>query len=143
METFCKVVTLPIFLAPFLSWIIIQTIKCIIWTIRYHRFDFRALFRTGGMPSSHAGGSLALTVAIGRTSGWTSSLFVISLVFTFIIMNDAASVRRSSGQQARILNKMIEDGKIDVERVKEFLGHSPLEVIVGGIIGIIVAVGLT
>lgn len=143
METFCEVVTLPVFLAPFLSWIIAQIIKSIIHTIRYHKFDFRALFRTGGMPSSHAGGSLALTVAIGRTSGWTSPLFVICLVFTFIIMNDAASVRRSSGQQARILNKMIEDGKIDVERVKEFLGHSPIEVIAGGIIGIIVASVLT
>ncbi|MEW6680884.1 MAG: divergent PAP2 family protein, partial [bacterium] len=123
--------------------IIAQVIKSFIYTIKYHKFNARTLFRTGGMPSSHSGGSVALTVAIGRTEGWTSSLFIIALVFTFIIMNDAASVRRSSGQQARILNKMIEDGRIDMERVKEFLGHSPIEVIAGGILGIIVAIILT
>jgi len=143
MKTFFEVVSSPIFLAPFLSWIIAQTIKSILYTIKYHKFDFRTLFKTGGMPSSHAGGTVALTVAVGRTEGFLSPLFIITLVFTFIIMNDAASVRRSSGQQARILNKMIEDGKIDVERVKEFLGHSPIEVIVGGILGAIVGILLT
>lgn len=140
---FFEVIFLPIFLSPFLSWIIAQITKSIIYTMRYHKFNFRALFRTGGMPSSHAAGTVALTVSLGRTYGWTSPFFIISLVFTFIIMNDAASVRRSSGQQARILNKMIEDGKINVERVKEFLGHSPIEVIVGGILGLIVAIILT
>ncbi|MEW6681077.1 MAG: divergent PAP2 family protein [bacterium] len=143
MKTFFEVISSPIFLAPFLAWVIAQAIKTIVYTIRYHKFDFRSLFRTGGMPSSHAGGTVALTVSLGRTEGWVSPLFVMSLVFTFIIMNDAASVRRSSGQQARILNKMITDGKIDVERVKEFLGHSPIEVIVGGILGAIMGVILT
>lgn len=143
MKSFFEVISLPIFLAPFLSWIIAQAIKTIIHLIKYRKFDFRTLFRTGGMPSSHAGGTVALTVSLGRTYGFTSPLFVLSLVFTFIIMNDAASVRRSSGQQARILNKMIADGRIDVERVKEFLGHSPIEVIAGGILGLIVALILT
>jgi len=131
------------FLAPFLAWIAAQLIKTLIFALKYKRFDFRGLLKTGGMPSAHSSGTVALTTVVGRIEGWTSSLFIVTLVFTFIIMNDAAGVRRSAGQQARILNKMLEDGKVDAERVKEFLGHTPNEVILGGILGAIIGVLLT
>ncbi|MFH0774539.1 MAG: divergent PAP2 family protein [bacterium] len=133
----------PMFLAPFLAWIAAQLIKTLIFALKYKRFDFRGLLKTGGMPSAHSSGTVALTTVVGRIEGWTSSLFIVTLVFTFIIMNDAAGVRRSAGQQARILNKMLEDGKVDAERVKEFLGHTPNEVILGGILGAIIGVLLT
>lgn len=133
----------PIFLAPFFAWIAAQLIKTLIFAVKYKRFDFRGLLKTGGMPSAHASGTVALTAAVGRTEGWTNPLFIITLVFTFIIMNDAAGVRRSAGQQARVLNKMLEDGKVDAERVKEFLGHTPREVIVGGVLGAIIGILLT
>ena len=133
----------PIFLAPFLAWITAQLIKTLIFAVRYKRFDFRGLLKTGGMPSAHSSGTVALTTVVGRIEGWTSPLFIVTLVFTFIIMNDAAGVRRSAGQQARVLNKMLEDGKVDAERVKEFLGHTPNEVILGGILGAIIGILLT
>jgi hypothetical protein len=143
MTSFIAVIKSPIFLAPFLAWIVAQLIKTLIFAAKYKRFDFRSLLRTGGMPSSHAGGAVALTTAVGRTEGWTNPIFIVTLVFTFIIMNDAAGVRRSAGQQARVLNKMLEDGRVDAERVKEFLGHTPNEVIVGGVLGAIIGVLLT
>ncbi|HAW49892.1 TPA: acid phosphatase [bacterium] len=143
MNTFVSVISSPLFLAPFLAWIIVQTIKSAIYTVKHHKFNFRVLLRTGGMPSSHSGGTVALATAVGRTEGWTSPLFIVTLVFTFIIMNDAAGVRRAAGQQARVLNKIIEDGRLDYERVKEFIGHTPVEVIVGAVLGVIVGILLT
>ncbi|MEK9150103.1 MAG: divergent PAP2 family protein [Candidatus Desantisbacteria bacterium] len=133
----------PMFLAPFLAWIAAQLIKTLIFALKYKRFDFRGLLKTGGMPSSHSSGTVALTTAVGRIEGWTSPIFIVTLVFTFIIMNDAAGVRRSAGQQARVLNKMLEDGRVDAERVKEFLGHTPIEVMVGGVLGAIIGVLVT
>jgi hypothetical protein len=143
MKSVALVLSSPIFLSPFLAWIIAQIIKSVIFAVKYRRFDFRTLFKTGGMPSSHSSGSCALATAVGRTEGWETPLFIVTLVFAFIIMNDAAGVRRAAGQQARVLNKMLEEGKIDAEKVKEFLGHTPTEVIAGGILGIIVGILLT
>lgn len=126
--------------ATLVALILAQGIKNTIYYIKTKKFDFRLLFGTGGMPSAHAAVVTALTVATGRYAGWDSPVFAVTLVIAIIIMCDAAGVRRATGQQAKVLNMMLEDiykeGKIKENRLKELLGHTPTEVIAGAILGI-------
>jgi acid phosphatase family membrane protein YuiD len=121
-----------------------QSIKITLGVIRSHRFDFRWLFGTGGMPSTHASGVTALTTAIGLREGAASPFFAIAFVFTVITLFDAQGVRRWSGRQAQVLNKMLDDmyfkRRIQEERLIELLGHTPIEVLAG--MGLGLATGL-
>ena len=94
------------------------------------------------MPSSHSAVVVSLTTMIGRSQGVTSPIFAISLIFAMVVMYDAAGVRRAAGKQARLLNKIVETPGLTnlqvQERLVEVLGHTPLQVIVGAIIGIVV-----
>jgi uncharacterized protein len=119
-----------------------QILKLIINYINHKKLDFRILFSTGGMPSSHSASVMSLSMAVGFEEGFKSNLFAICLFFSFIVMYDAAGIRRAAGKQAEILNKIIEDlyaGKRADEKLKELLGHTPIEVLIGAIWGIIVA----
>lgn len=128
-----------------LSWFIAQTIKVIHTFIMKKRFDFTRFVGSGGMPSSHASFVTGLTTAVGLTHGWDSTYFAISLCVSLVIMYDAAGVRRAVGKQAIILNKMLEDMQhkkkkiVTEQRLKELIGHTPIEVFAGAILGIIVA----
>lgn len=134
----------------FVSWLvaclIAQGIKIAIGVIRLRRFDFRWLIGTGGMPSTHAAGVTALSLAIGLQSGFDSPLFAIAIAFTVITLFDAQGVRRWSGRQAQVLNKMMEDmyfkRRIQEQRLKELLGHTPMEVLAGMGIGMVTALVL-
>ncbi len=134
----------------FFSWLIAcllaQSIKIMLGVVRLHRFDFRWLIGTGGMPSPHAAGVTALSLAIGFQSGFDSPLFAASIAFTVITLFDAQGVRRWSGRQAQILNRMMEDiyfkRRIQEQRLKELLGHTPMEVLAGMGVGLVTAVGL-
>jgi uncharacterized protein len=121
-------------------WAIAQCLKVFLGVVRERRFNFRWFIGTGGMPSSHAAGAAALATTCGLYEGFSSVPFAISVVFALVTMFDAQGVRRSAGQQAEILNKIIDDiywkGKIDVERVKEFFGHTPFQVFVGALLGV-------
>lgn len=134
-----------IFRVAVLSWFMAQTIKVFHTLITKKRFDFTRFIDSGGMPSSHASFVMGLTTAIGLTHGWDSTYFTISLCVSLVIMYDAAGVRRAVGKQAIILNKMLEDmqhkrKKIMTEqRLKELIGHTPVEVFAGAILGIIIA----
>ena len=131
----------------FLSWlvacVVAQSIKIILGVLRMHRFDFRWLFGTGGMPSTHAAGVTALSLAIGFESGFDSPLFAACVAFTVITLFDAQGVRRWSGRQAQVLNRIIEDiyfkRRIHEQRLKELLGHTPLEVLAGMGVGLATA----
>src|SRR3990167_4299943 len=132
----------------FVSWLIAcllaQGIKIMLGAIRLKRFDFRWVFGTGGMPSTHAAGVTALSISVGLQSGFDSPLFAIAVAFTVITLFDAQGVRRWSGRQAQVLNKMMEDmyfkRRIQEQRLKELLGHTPLEVFAGMAVGITIAV---
>ena len=95
------------------------------------------------MPSSHAAGATALATACGLETGFDSIFFAITAVFALVVMFDAQGVRRSTGQQAEILNKILDDiywkGKIDADRVKEFFGHTPVQVFIGAMLGIVLS----
>ena len=130
-----------IFLAWFIACLIAQLTKITLGTIRERRFDFRWLVGTGGMPSTHAAGVTALSTAVGIRVGVDSPLFAATLVFTVITLFDAQGVRRWSGRQAQILNKMLDDmyfkRRIQEERLKELLGHTPIQVLAGMGVGLL------
>jgi len=125
------------------AWIIAQTIKVTIGIIRQKKFDFRWFVGTGGMPSSHAAGASCLATAVGLEYGFSSAYFALAASFAIVVMFDAQGVRRATGRQARILNKITEDiywqGRIDEGRLRELVGHTPIEVIAGFLLGIIIA----
>ncbi|MFA6610504.1 MAG: divergent PAP2 family protein [Candidatus Omnitrophota bacterium] len=125
------------------AWIIAQSIKVALGIFRERKFNFRWFVGTGGMPSSHAAGVAALTTSIGVTYGFDSAIFAIAIIFTSIVIYDAQGVRLSAGKQAEILNKMLEDAywkkKLDEDKLKEFIGHTPIEVWAGTILGILVS----
>ncbi|MFA6431028.1 MAG: divergent PAP2 family protein [Candidatus Margulisiibacteriota bacterium] len=123
------------FIVIVISWFIAQTIKVLICWKKEGKFNFWHFFEAGGMPSAHSASVTALTLGIGLTQGWNTPFFSISVVFALIVMYDAAGVRRAAGKQALILNKIVDDiydnGKNKVEKLKEILGHDPIEVFAG------------
>lgn len=114
--------------------------------IRRNRPDFTRLIGTGGMPSAHSASVTALAVGVGLSEGWGSSVFGLATFFAVIVMYDATGIRRSAGMQARILNRLVEElrehHKLDLERLAELLGHTPLEVLVGALYGATLAFAL-
>ena len=129
-------------IVPVLTWFCIQVFKVVWDLVTTKKFNFKRILGAGGMPSSHTAIVVSLSVLIGKEYGFNSPIFALSMIFAFIVMYDAAGVRRAAGKQARLLNKIVETpGLSDLEvqeRLVEVLGHTPFQVIVGAIIGIIV-----
>ncbi len=132
-----------VFLATMIAWVCAQTIKIVINIVRGKKFNFKWLVSTGGMPSAHSAGVMSLACAVGIQEGFNSTVFIATLIFALVIAFDAQGVRRATGQQAEILNKMMDDiylgRKIQEDRLKELIGHTPFEVLVGSVIGIAIA----
>lgn len=121
-----------------------QVIKFFIFTIKAKKINFKIFTTTGGMPSSHSAGVMGLSTAVGLIQGFDSIAFAIAFGSSLITMYDAAGVRRAAGKTAACLNKMMDDFyNHDVQaiggKLKELLGHTPLEVIMGAIFGILFA----
>lgn len=127
----------------FISWVVNQSLKLVVFYITEKKWDMRRFVGAGGMPSTHSALSVCVAVTIGLKEGWDSPLFALAIVIAFIIMADAAGVRRETGEQAIVLNKIIleffEERKIRDKNLKELVGHTPFEVIVGAFIGIMTA----
>ncbi|OGO87141.1 MAG: hypothetical protein A2Y24_01810 [Clostridiales bacterium GWE2_32_10] len=125
-----------------LAWFLAQTLKVIGVLIKYRKLDFRRFVGSGGMPSSHSAFVCAMSFGVGENMGYESPLFGVCVVMSLIVMYDAAGVRRAAGKQAVVLNKLVNeiDTNLVEERLKELLGHTPVEVLVGGILGIILAI---
>jgi acid phosphatase family membrane protein YuiD len=108
------------------------------------RWNLRRFVETGGMPSSHAASVAALTTAVGLQEGFRTAIFGVTLFFSLIVMYDAAGLRRAAGRQAAILNRLIDEHfkhpEAGAQRLMELLGHTPLEVLVGCILGVLTAV---
>ena len=130
---------------PIIAWFVVQTIKVIVEIAKNKKLDIKRWWGSGGMPSSHSAFVCSLATAIGLTEGMDSAIFALSICFATVVMYDASGVRRAAGKQAKILNQLIEsEGKnINVqEKLIELLGHTPLEVYVGAVIGITLAMVL-
>lgn len=129
----------PCLWAAILSWAIAQSAKIIIVFIRDRKFDATRIVGSGGMPSSHSSLVMALTTSVGKYNGFNTPLYAISLIFSLVVMYDAAGVRRAAGKQAAIINSLLlEHNKETKEKLKELLGHTPLEVFVGAFLGIVI-----
>lgn len=141
---FWIVVKNPVFIIGILSWVIAQILKMFSNWWQTKEFDIKAIFHSGGMPSSHSSATIAVATSIGILYGFDTSLFVASLAFSGIVMYDAAGVRLQAGKQAQIINDLVELFKhIDefkAVNLKEIIGHEPIEVLSGAILGIAIAV---
>jgi acid phosphatase family membrane protein YuiD len=128
---------------PIFAGALVQLVKFLGHWFRHRRPDFLVLIQAGGMPSSHAAMVCALATAIGFREGFGSSAFAIAAVLAIIVMYDAAGVRQAASRQARVLNRIIDElfqgHPISEERLRELIGHTPFEVIVGAAIGVAVA----
>lgn len=131
-------------LAPLIAWTIAQAAKVIYTSVRQRRLNLRVLAETGGMPSSHAAIVMGLTAGIGKYSGLASPAFAIALIFSFVVMYDAAGLRRAAGRQAEVLNRLVEDlvhmRGVQEQKLRELLGHTPVEVLVGAALGVLVGI---
>ena len=142
MNIFVKILDNKVLLACFTAWFIAQILKIMLTFYTSKRIDLTRFVGSGGMPSSHTSSVMALSTSIGRLYGWDSAIFAVSLCFAFVVMYDAAGVRRAAGNQAKILNMIIEDlahnKPLANERLKELIGHTPKEVLAGAVLGIFI-----
>ncbi|HYE84191.1 MAG TPA: divergent PAP2 family protein [Clostridia bacterium] len=142
MSFYVEILNNKVLLACFTAWLIAQILKIILTFYSSKKIDLTRFVGSGGMPSSHTSFVMALSTSIGRIHGWDSAIFAVSLCFAFVVMYDAAGVRRAAGNQAKILNIIIEDlahnKPLANERLKELIGHTPKEVLAGAILGIVI-----
>lgn len=129
-----------VLLVALMACLVAQALKLIIEFIRHGKLNVRVLVETGGMPSAHSALVTALAFGIGQTLGWASPGFALTSVFAIIVMYDAAGVRQAAGKQAKILNQIIDElfqekHELQEDRLKELLGHTPVQVIAGSILG--------
>ncbi len=130
-----------------LAWLSAQVIKTLLTFIKTKELNLERMFGAGGMPSAHTATVCSLVIAISRHSGFSSAEFAIVFIFAAIVMYDATGVRRAAGEHAKVLNEMIKNRKDEADddesaeqkELKEFLGHTPLEVLGGALLGIIIA----
>lgn len=129
-----------------LAWFVAQVIKTAIDAYFNKGINWERMTGSGGIPSSHSSTVVSLAIATGISYGVDSTLFAIALIFAIVVMYDATGVRRETGKQAVILNRLLLDnpfswtGKEFEKKLKEYVGHSPFQVLMGAILGILIAV---
>lgn len=129
---------------PIITWALVQSIKVLSDLIIHKKLNIKRLWGSGGMPSSHSAFVMSLSTVAALSRGLDSLEFAICLIFSGIVMYDAAGVRRAAGKQAKVLNQIIEsDGDINIqEKLVELLGHTPAEVFAGAVVGVLMAIAL-
>lgn len=130
----------------FIAWFLAQGYKFVRDLVVNKKVEMNRIWGTGGMPSSHSSTVTSLATAVGIVNGFSSTFFALALTFAGIVMYDAAGIRRSAGKQAAIINRLMEKihqshfiTGVQEEKLKELLGHTPFEVLVGAILGVIVS----
>ncbi len=133
----------PSFWAALFGWIVAQTIKMIYSLSKTRRLDFSYMVSTGGMPSAHSSMAAALATSLGLCQGFGSAFFSFGCAFAIVVMFDAQSVRKAAGEQAQLLNQIVDEllheHHLSENKLKELLGHTRLEVFVGMLTGIATA----
>ncbi len=129
-----------------LSWLSAQVLKTLFYFFKTKQFRAERLCGAGGMPSAHSASVCGLTIAIARSVGFASPAFAISFLFAAVVMYDAMGVRRAAGEHARAINMIVRKSNGGISytpkkrgELKEFLGHTPLEVMAGALLGILIA----
>ena len=129
-----------------LAWAVAQVLKVLVVLVKMRRLDWRHILSSGGMPSSHSAFVCACAAAVGYMYGWTSPIFAVAAVVAIVVMYDASNVRRAAGEQAKILNYMMDHWMemkpaLFGKELKELLGHTPFQVLMGGLLGVLIGWG--
>lgn len=149
MDILFQIITNPVLIVPAFSWLIAQVLKSIISAIVNKKFSFDRLVGDGGMPSGHSATVTSLAVMCGVSSGFDSPVFGLAVMFAIVVMHDALGVRRETGKQAVSIIKMAEllndyfserDQVIKTDKLKVLVGHTPLQVVCGSLLGAAIAI---
>ncbi len=137
MNWFTDLISNPFLLTGMASWLIAQVLKTILHFILYKKLDFERLFGDGGMPSGHSATVASLATVCGLARGFHSVEFAIAAILAIIVCHDAMGVRRETGRQAEVLNKLLKSFEAGHSAdLKELVGHTPLQVLAGIVIGV-------
>ena len=140
-NNFMMFVTNKYIYVPIILWFCIQSFKLIYDLCTTQKINFKRIIGAGGMPSSHSAIVITLATLIGKNLGVDSPIFAVTLIFAFIVMYDACGVRRAAGKQAKVLNEIVNTRGLSnlqvQEKLQEALGHTPIQVFVGALIGLI------
>ena len=140
-NTFMMFITNKYIYVPMILWFCIQVFKVLHDLYKTKKFNFRRILGAGGMPSSHSAVVVSIATLIGKNYGVDSAIFALSLIFALVVMYDACGVRRAAGKQAKLLNEIVNTPGLSTLEVKgklqEALGHTPVQVFVGALIGLI------
>jgi hypothetical protein len=144
MQDFADILDNRVLIVALVACLVAQVLKVIVELAKNRKLNIRALVETGGMPSAHSALVAALATGVGQTVGWATPEFAIAFIFAIIVMYDAAGVRQAAGKQARILNQIIdevlhEEYEFTEARLKELLGHTPVQVFVGSALGVAIS----
>lgn len=144
MQIFYDIIQNKCIYVPVLLWFFIQVFKVITDLVINRKFNVKRIMGAGGMPSSHSAVVTSLAICIGKEYGFDSGVFALSVIMAFVVMYDAAGIRRAAGKQARILNKILETPGLTTvevqEKLIEALGHTPVQVFVGAVLGLIIGI---
>ena len=140
-NSFTMFITNKYIYVPMILWLLIQTFKLFHDLYKTKKFNFKRIIGAGGMPSSHSAVVVSIATLIGKNYGVDSAIFGLALTFALVVMYDACGVRRAAGKQAKLLNDIINTpgltGVQVQEKLQEALGHTPVQVFVGALIGLI------
>ncbi len=143
MSFFIGIINNEIFIIAFIAWFIAQLLKVVLTLIKDRKMDFSRMIGSGGFPSSHTAFMMGMSTAVGLKLGFASAHYAIAFTMSLVVMYDASGVRRAVGKQAEIINTIIEDlyanKQIAEDKLKELIGHTPVEVLAGALLGIVVA----
>lgn len=143
MSSFTQLLYNNILWVSLLAWFIAQLLKVILTLVFNRKLDIRRFVGAGGMPSSHSAFVVSLATSVGKLEGYDSPIFAVAITFALIVMYDAAGIRRAAGKQAAVLNDILEQiqtkRSIPEEKLKELLGHTPIEVFAGALLGFIIS----
>ncbi len=144
MDVLQQLVRNQILMSTVIAWVLAQLIKVVLTLIFQRKLDLVRLFGSGGMPSSHSASVTCAATMAGLLNGFDSAIFGIATVIALVVMYDAAGVRRAAGKQAKLLNELIDnyyaEHYINEKKLKELLGHTPVEVVAGSMLGIAIAI---
>ena len=130
--------------AALIGWLVAQTAKMINCLIESRKLDFSYMVSTGGMPSAHSAMASSLATSLGLCEGFDSAIFALGLAFAIVVMFDAQSVRKAAGEQAKLLNQIVDEllheHHLSENKLKELLGHTRLEVFMGCLTGVFTAI---
>ncbi|MEM6449046.1 MAG: divergent PAP2 family protein [Cyanobacteria bacterium P01_D01_bin.105] len=144
MQDFSQILDNHVLWVALIACVSAQTLKLVVEFAQHRSINPRVLVETGGMPSAHSALVTALACGVGQSIGWNTPAFAATSVFAVIVMYDAAGVRQAAGKQAKVLNQILdelfqENSEFNQDRLKELLGHTPVQVIAGSMLGVVVA----